>query len=73
MELHDWIHVWAKHVGHVCEVTPLTVVSLVSYWPIADGLYQAEIILAILCHLYFCLIMVAETLSNVLRFCVVIM
>jgi len=41
------------YVGHVCEVTPLTVVTLVSYWPIVDGL--------------------AETLSNVLRFCVVIM
>jgi hypothetical protein len=29
------------YVGHICEVTGLTMISLVSYWPIADGLYHA--------------------------------
>jgi len=33
----------------------------------------AEVILARLCHSYFCVMMVAETLSSVLKFCVVIM
>jgi hypothetical protein len=44
VKVHDWIHVWTKrpYVGHVCEVTPLTVLTLVSYWPIADGFYQVS-------------------------------
>lgn len=60
------------YMGHVCEVTPLTV----SLWLVIGqkqmGFFKsAEIILVRLCHLYFCLIMVAETLSRVLKFCVV--